>query len=174
MWVLAWWVANSAEQESCEVGWVAGTRGRNASRRLGGDGPRRRRSGLQATRGPRQRRVCSRGLGLRAIRRRRRHLGGDGRTSQWKVSNKRETDQRVPAISQCLCATFIGCCSALRGCKYEGVSGSRGSRPSAVTAAMKRCCAWSAQLMAGRHTTRASHHTKAHPTAHLRWSSLRT
>ena len=49
--------------------------GRNASRRLGGDGPRRQRSGLRATRGPRQRRVCSRGLGLCAMMRTRRHLG---------------------------------------------------------------------------------------------------
>ena len=51
---------------SSTVGWVA-PRGRNASRRLGGDGPQRRRSGLQATRGLRQRRVCSRGPGLRAM-----------------------------------------------------------------------------------------------------------
>ena len=41
----------------------------------GGDGPRRQRSGLRATRGPRQRRVCSRGLGLCAMMRTRRHLG---------------------------------------------------------------------------------------------------
>ena len=69
------WTAphNSAEQGSREVGCVAGSWGRNASRRLGGDGPRRRWSGLRATRGPRQRRVCSRGLGLRALRGR--HLG---------------------------------------------------------------------------------------------------
>eukprot|EP00964_Phaeocystis_antarctica_P054734 scaffold32207_cov48-Phaeocystis_antarctica.AAC.2 len=40
-----------AEQGSREVGCVAGSRGRNASLRLGGDGPRRRRSGLQGTRG---------------------------------------------------------------------------------------------------------------------------
>ena len=91
MWVLARWVANSAEQGSREVGWVAGSRGRNASRRLGGDGPRRRRSGLQATRGPRQRRVCSRGLGLRAMETAAADLGWCHQTSrQWKVSNGTE------------------------------------------------------------------------------------
>ena len=51
VWVLAWWVANSVEHGSREVRAGSrdpGLRGRNASRRLGSDGPRRRRSGLRA------------------------------------------------------------------------------------------------------------------------------
>eukprot|EP00964_Phaeocystis_antarctica_P068983 scaffold41830_cov54-Phaeocystis_antarctica.AAC.3 len=57
----------------------------------GGDGPRRQRSGLRATRGPRQRRVCSRGLGLCAMMRTRRHLG-------WcrRCDGSAERDAEVP------------------------------------------------------------------------------
>ena len=118
---------------SSTVGWVA-PRGRNASRRLGGDGPQRRRSGLQATRGLRQRRVCSRGPGLRAMETAAAAPGlASSNLVQWKVSNEIERKGNgaegarrilswLNASLQCLYATFIGCCSALRGCKYEGVN----------------------------------------------------
>jgi len=49
---------------------------------------------------------------------------------------------------QCIYATFIGCCSALRGCKYEGVNTTsprelqRRSRRAHVTAAMKHQSDW--------------------------------
>ena len=105
-----------------------------------------------ATRGPRQRRVCSRGPGLRAMR-------GGGTWLAWsnlvamegveQKGNGTEVARRFfwwlnakVLDLQCIYATFIGCCSALRGCKYEGVNTTsprelqRRSRRAHVTAAM--------------------------------------
>ena len=135
MWVLAWWVANSAEQESCEVGWVVGSRGRNASRRLGGDGPRRRWSGLQATRGL--------GSVACAVARAARHetaAAAPGLASSNLAAvegaeqngNGTEGARRIGELAfvvECntlqLCSVFFQLLlviAALRGCKYEGVS----------------------------------------------------